>query len=623
MPGVSRTNSTPQPLHPAVQALREFALEDIDAFVQSNIHIINTEGKDQLLQYRYGQRLVAAGIRRQMRKMGRVRRFDLKSRQIGITTQVVNRNGVRSLCADTWASATVAHLEDRAQEMLDKARYAYSRLPQLLQLELSRDSKGEIKYADTNSVQTIVSAKNVEAVRSCTRQDIHLSEWALYKNAEQALFEVSQVCHSVDGTSIHIETTGRNEGSYAHWFWKQCKAGKNEYVASFLAWQDDPECDYKFRTDFEQDMCLREAYEYAPQLAERAKIFKLTPGNVYWAYLVLKNKCHGNWEKFLEDYPCSEDECWRSKGDVYFGAHHITYLQQHIKEIPFYPFVLTSENMEKGFKNPFTDLSGASEDFDPTDYDQKPWIIVYRGPQPGQRYVVSGDSAGGGEGGDPSHSYVINMNTGEMMAEFHGLVQTHQHAHIMESLAVWYNMALCAPECNNMGLATLNELQRTYHNIYVWKPFDTVKAGTGRQLGWYTGVKSRAIMLELALRVVKEVCAGHAANVDFIKSALLVHEMKSFKEDTQTGVPSAAAGCHDDAVLSFAIAWIVATQETKGSTEDILKKLRTPEAVDETIQSNAIVLAQLVDVDKQIARIKQHLGIVEDLYNVKPLSETG
>lgn len=600
-----------------MQALREAGRADIDSFVQSWFHIQNDQGNDMLLKYNWSQRQVAWTIQLLEQQYGYVRLFELKSRQVGVTTAIQLRNNAIAICNDNMAVATVAHLDKRASEILDKAKYAHAKLPQMLQLTLSRDSKDELKYADTFSCQTIVSAKNIEAVRSSTRQHVHLSEWCLYGDAEHALYEVSQVCHMVPRTSIIIESTGRREGSYAHWFWNRCVQGKEVFFPQFLAWQKDPNTNLQFANDKQRDACLQEAYIYAPELAERARLFNLTPGNVYWAYLMLKNQCYGNWEKFLEDYPCSPEECWRSKGGVFFGAHNVTYLTEHVKQFHYDAFYVSQLKLEQKFGNPYTDLDPAGPEFNPLTYDQKPFLIIYKGPQPGRQYIVTGDSAQGGPGGDPSSTYVGDKHSGEMMAEFQGLVQTHQHAHVIESLGIWYNNGLAAPECNDIGLATLAELNRTYPYIYRWKKMDTVEFREGNY-GWYTGTKSRPIMLDLALRVVKELVAGHASCADFIKSARLVQEMKSFKENENTGKPEAASGCHDDAVMAFAIFWIVAQMETKGSHDDILLRLRAPELPHH--EQSRLILPPKIDVAENIARIKAHLGL-EDIYNVVPLSE--
>ena len=601
---------------PRVVALRKAGSDDLDAFVQANMHIIGKDSQDHLLKYRYGQRKLAALWRQHERENRPTRIFDLKSRQIGQTTMVKNRNSAKAICRDNISVVTVAHVEKRAIEILQKTKYARSKLDPLLQLALSKDAGEGLMYADTFSRELIISAQNIEAVRSSTHSDIHLSEWPLYPDPELALYEVSQVCHRLPGTSIIIEGTGKRQGSFAHQFWRRCKRGEEAYTAQFLPWQEDPECSVLFLNDKDRDTKLAEAFAYEPALKERARIYNLSPGHLYWGYLQLKYESLGNWEKFLEDYPCDDEECWRSKGDIYFGAHNVTRLMDQVKEVDYEPFYLDLEHLERGFTNPFSDLPRPAK-FDPVSTSH-PHLIIYAMPKPGHSYVVSGDSGGGSTGGDPSSTFVIDMHTGEMMAEFHGVVQPHQHARVMASFGFWYNNAIAVPECNGLGMSTLNELYRCYNRFYQWRPFDDSRFRVSNKDGWWTGPKSRNMMLALVLRVVEEVAKGNPSASGMIRSHGLIDEMRTFLEDEMSGIPYAAPGCHDDRIIAWAIAWIVSQQETRGMNEDILHRLAaTGEPAADTRHLTGL---QKLDVPDAISKIKQVLGI-EDQQNAIPISE--
>lgn len=622
MAGTRNTLGPTSRIHPAAEALRQAGRENPDAFVQTMIHIINKQGRDQLLEYRYGQRILAELIQKEEKAKRPVRIFDLKSRQIGKTTMVQSRNFVTALCTDGVSTVTVAHLQDRAADILRKAKYAYSKLPPLLQLPLSRDSKEGMSFAQTHSQQMIISAKNIEAVRSGTHQRVHLSEWPLYDDPELALYEVSQVCHMLPETSIIIEGTGRGEGSFAHNFWKRCRKRREIFIPRFFPWQDDPECSVIFKSDRDQDEQLKNAYEYAPELADRARLYNLTPGNIVWAANTLRDQAFGNWEKFLEDYPCDEHECWRSKGDIYFGAHNVAKLRQLVKNVKYDAYCLEHLHLETGFKNP-EDLSQPIN-FDPINEDY-PYIIIYARPQNNRFYVMGSDSASGR--GDPSSTYILDMVTGEMMAEFHGVVQPHQHARVNVDLCNYYNTAKAGPECNEgYGMSMLNYMiSYGYNNFYIWKAFDDTKYREGLKYGWYTGPKSRDIMLALARRVVEETAKENPNCSGLIRSARLVDEMGSFVEDERTGVPRASSGNNDDCVMGWSIAWIVAQQETKGmGSGDVLRVLQS---LGEDSTQPVFRQDQQKDVKDMIAltmaKIREQQNIQqEDRYDVTPISET-
>jgi hypothetical protein len=607
MPGVRRTQSKPAALSEAAELVRSVARNHIDTFIQQNFRVTDFAGKEVDFKYKWGQRQVAKILQEMERARIPVRVYVLKSRQIGLTTMTANRNFVKIWANNNRRAVTIAHLDKRASEILGKLKFAYSKLPAFLRFELSQDSKHELGFADFNSKMYIASAatiKSIELARGDTIQDIHASELTRWADPEHGLFELQQVCHAVDGTSIVIETTGKQYGSYAHQLWRDSKAGKTRYRAKFLPWQEDPECDLDGGkwTDEERDRYMKEVWEYEPQLLERAKVFNLSPGHTYWAYLQLRYECLGNFEKFLEDYPCTDEEAWRSKGQLYFDGHHITKLMQRVADINYVGFNVSLNSLEEGFSS-FGELQQSSKiDIDSDD----PHILVWRLPQAGRRYVVSGDSSSGTEGGDPSSSFVIDMYTGEMMAEFHGLVKPHQHARMMASLGTIYFNALAAPEVNSMGLATLQDLLRIYPYIFLWRLFDDVEQKVSKRLGWYTSPKSRGLMLALLARVVEEAANDNPMMMGAIRSPGLVNEMRTFLDDPIK--PQAQKGTHDDRIMALAIAWYVAQLETRGAKDDILSVLR-PTELHET--AAGLVLANNMTVEDALAAVKKQLRMQE------------
>ena len=576
--GYKKSSSKPTKLANVSQSLRKFGRENVDALVQRLFKVVDKGGNVVPFKYQHGQARIASYLSQCEREGKPCRVYVLKSRQIGLTTLIANRNFVKILCNDNRRAVTMAHQEHRAAEILGKLKFAYANLPAQLKFELSQDSKSALGFADFNSKMLICSARNSELVRGDTYQDEHVSEFTRFVDQELALFELQQVCHRLPGTSIIIETTGKKYGSYAQKVWLQAKAGLVPYVPMFLPWQEDPSTDLDGGTwsDEERDRYMREVWDYEPQLIDRAKLYNLKPGCTYWAYLQLKEMCLGNFEQFLEDYPCSDEEAWRSKGDLFFESANIIRLLRKVETIPQTVFNLSVANLEDGFTS-FAQLQEAPRHFDPR--AGEPHLIVWRNAQIGRRYVCSGDSGMGTVGGDPSVSHVIDMYTGEMMAEFHGVIPPHQHARVMESLCRIYNDALAAPEVNSMGMATLQDLQRRYPYIFIWRALDDNKQRLSNKLGWYTGIKSRSLMLSLLRRVVDEAATENSATLGAIRSKGLLQEMQTFLEN-DNGKPEAAAGFHDDRIMSLAIAWYVSQLETRGMTDDILSVLRPVELED-------------------------------------------
>jgi hypothetical protein len=270
-------------------------------------------------------------------------------------------------------------------------------------------------------------------------------------------------------------------------------------------------------------------------------------------------------------------------------------------------FLLDYEHLELGFSNPYA-LPQPAQSFNPLMHNDKPSLMIYARPQHGRRYLMAADAAGGGPDGDPATIWLLDMYSGEQMAEFSGRVQPHQLAKVMECLSHYYNGAMCAPEVNNMGMEALNALKNTGVPLYIWRILDNNKNELSNKLGWYTGEKSRALMLSLARRVVSEVCRGNTATVGCIKSIRLVNEMRAFMENLDTGKPEAAGAGHDDMIIAFAIAWYTSQQETAGADYDILKVLRPP---DPSAADNIIIPVNM-PVEQAVALVRRQLRMDEE-----------
>jgi hypothetical protein len=106
------------------------------------------------------------------------------------------------------------------------------KLPPELQLTLSKDSKSAIAFADTHSKNTIVSAKNIEAVRGGTKAAHPPVGMGVVSRRRNMRCTKCRRCATASaGTHIIIETTGRRQDSYAHWFWKRCESRVDAFQA--------------------------------------------------------------------------------------------------------------------------------------------------------------------------------------------------------------------------------------------------------------------------------------------------------------------------------------------------------------------------------------------------------
>jgi hypothetical protein len=577
MTGFKRTTTTPLKLTPELQRIRAHAAKYPDDFCQTQLKVKDKGAKTVAYHDNWTQREIQKIINEEEAKKKPLRLYILKSRRVGSSMKMVYRFFARTWAEDDLEALILSQQEERSEELLDRIKFAYAMLPAHLKLALSKDSTSGLQYADTRGKITIASARNLAVARGGTKQLLLLSEFAFYQKQSRILKEFLAPIAYQFGTEAIIETTGGNYGSEAHDLWIRSRAGKTVFRAEFMDWRKDPECDVQFASDRERDLAVAEAIEFEPRLLDRMRHYKLTPGQVYYSYMVLKSVCDGDYGWYLNEYPADEHEAWLSQQLSFFGNENVNKLRQHTSEFPYYYYIIPPElAIDKDFAE-MADFNKLKRVSQIDENDSRPFFKVWKGPRSNGEYVVSGDSAEGVEGGNFSSSFVIDQYTFEMMAEFHGRLRPDQHGFVMGFLGNVYNVALMAPEINPPGNVAFTTLSSFYNNFYVWKhPYmDDVTVQKGRKLGWVTNVVSRSTMLAFGKRLVEDIANDRLRLHSILKSRELLNEMGTFAPDEATGKPMAIPGAQDDRVLAWCIAIYVAHQETHGSDRDIFNLYKT------------------------------------------------
>ncbi|MCP4570343.1 MAG: hypothetical protein GY841_22405, partial [FCB group bacterium] len=182
-------------------------------------------------------------------------------------------------------------------------------------------------------------------------------------------------------------------------------------------------------------------------------------------------------EKFRQENPSTPEEAFIVSGTPVFDRKKLRIMAQK-----------TRDPMFRGEVGDLTLL--------PNDQGS---LKVWESPQKGQVYCIGGDVADGGEGGDYSCLEVWKKlpspYTAEQVAEWHGHLDPYNFAHIAKKLGKFYNTALIGIETNAHGIATINELQRSYWNLYRQEYFDRYKNTRVNKLGWETTNKSKKLLI--------------------------------------------------------------------------------------------------------------------------------
>ena len=198
-----------------------------------------------------------------------------------------------------------------------------------------------------------------------------------------------------------------------------------------------------------------------------------------------------------------------------------------------------------------------ADNLTPIPHDELPtkWLMdgltVWRMPKDKERFVIGADVAEGVQGLDWSAAVVLDVRTGEQVAELHGYWPPHVYAGLLERLGYLYNTAIIAPERNNHGHSVINTLwhQKGYPQVYRHKDYDKETGSQVNKPGWPTTPKTKPVMIADLEEAVRMAYFRYP-------SPKLLSEFRvySYLDD---GTMGAQDGYHDDLVMATAIAWQV------------------------------------------------------------------
>jgi len=266
----------------------------------------------------------------------------------------------------------------------------------------------------------------------------------------------------------------------------------------------------------------------------RSKNIVLTDEQVYWRRGKIKNACGGDLSLFKQEYPATAKEAFQSTGKMIFSP---LLLDRH--EQNCIPPIATVEFAGQGDSvKPETVLK-----------NQNCWKI-WKYPQRNHEYIAFGDVCEGilADPNDPKSdpdyhaAAILDRNTYEIVATFHGRCDTIPFGEQMVKAATFYNWAWASPEVNSCGLAVLNEFKRAnYPKIYSrqGKDEELVEEDTSK-LGYKTTVLNRKPGIETVKQVLKD-------NDITIYDKAIIDELRVFVN--KNGRPEAESGYHDDFVM--------------------------------------------------------------------------
>ena len=446
-------------------------------------------------------------------KYGRVRLIILKGRQMGITTNEAISGLDTAIIKPNQNIGILAQVDKTRDEIFDKVKTAYLRLPEYLELNDGKIRvKPNTKYSTKKELEFLENHSKIAVItdsRGGTRSKLHISEFAFINDAGELL--AGTLPSVPKNGDIIIESTANWYGNeFEKLRNKYYKKENNERACIFLGWWLMPE--------YTLPLNEGETIKLPTELQHLNK--PMVDGTILTEeqkkrYLNMYNS-QTNPDYAFQEYPSTPEEAFLNTGTPVFKT-------SIIKNLITPPYIQDSI---------FPDL------------------YLYREPSKDRQVVFGGDTSSGVNNGDYSCIMVRDRETAELMACYYGLIDPWEGlCNVIDRLVQLGYFGRIWVEKNNTGYAfyaKAKERER-YPLCYVTKTVDKTFDRITQDVGRETTAKTRPILMSEYKMAI---------NNGYIKEAdeRLIKEMHTFIYN-EKGKEEAQTGYHDDAIMTDAIAW--------------------------------------------------------------------
>lgn len=484
------------------------------------------------------QRLFLDAILKQWQRTGRVRVLVLKARQLGLSTMwggfmywwLSQRRASKGI--------VVTHKGEATQALFEMTKRYHQLMEPSMRPHTARSNARELKFDVLDSGYMIATAGADTVGRGETLQMAHLSEAGLWpkKKAAEIGNGLLQAVPNVDDTFVCIESTARGKSG---WFYQQylaAREGSSGYEVVFLPWHVDPDYSENVPDGFsrtEDEIALSDAVfeEWG---------YHLTDGQLVWRR---QKVSQDGVDLFKQEYPSTPEEAFLTSGAPVFN---LEYLAECEKSAPEIKHRLEFDPVTKKFIPSERGRLFIYHEIDPNE-EYTIGADVAKGVGHEERRDASGNLMSSGEG-DYSVAVVLDQKK-RVVAKFRGQVDPDYYADILEALGYLFNTARMAVEFNNHGILPNTRLwkDKAYPNLYVREVYDKTTDQTKEEVGFYTDVKTRPLIIDQLREAVRN-------RVVELNDKDIIRELTTFVADPETGKIEADVGCHDDCVMALAIA---------------------------------------------------------------------
>lgn len=503
----------------------------------------------------------------------------VKSRQLGVTTVVINYYNWKVLFKEAARCSFVSDTEDKGKEAMSRVAVTNDRLPKWMldranqrigaadETETKRGRKAEstlsVKFGHGHLKVLPSTPNNVAGVAG----DVVLDEFGRHREQRRIIDNAIPAWEG--GGQMAIIGNGNGED---HFYKTHQSVKRGDFpgmTAYFFSWMDDPNrvtgenAPYIIEKDSDGASVPPSAREYytGDDAVYENGHWTLPDGReVYYPWyrdserMYLRENPERDVFSFRAQYPTTEQEAFLLHGNSRFDMATLNRLAATLRH----------EEQSKreagepwGYRGFMVSRDHGSHDYS---FDRHPSgrIRMYEHPQEGCEYIVGVDAAGGAQAGDYCVAMVGKLRRDiqgvEQVCVYQAKVETLQLAETALRLAWYYNEALMVIEtgASGHGTAVANLVKEDYFNLYRQVRTSRYIDEEQEEIGFSTNRKSKSLLVD---NIANWIGRFHSGTWD-PEPRLIIHdpqtldEMNSYQIDPVTDKSGAPKGSNDDLVMA-------------------------------------------------------------------------
>lgn len=477
----------------------------------------------------------------------------MKGRRLGISTFWLAMLTAQQMQKANCSGKIVAQLKKTATELFSMPSEFSKQLP----MTFPSPTKEELYFPHSGGMSTLswATAKTAVGGRGQTVNGLLLSEAAFFPNEESWISLLNMVSSKDPDNIVVVETTPNGmegPGSTYYNYWNDAMEGKNDFLAEFLPWYEDPAT---FLPDELAPDAPRDDYE-----KWLMNEWKCTKGQIAWHRQILATKCANSLQKWRQEYPADPFEGFISTGDPAFDFNELAIAKRTCCD-PIAKMKLSPVERKVDWAPKPVPVVNFSE-------SREGPLWIWEFPKKDTHYYIGVDAAKGIEEGDFAAAVCFNAETGEQAWRYSAKAGPEVLAAIVNHLGRWYNNAVVnVEETGGWGWIVIRDLRDGWHypTQYMWMGQNDRPDRKPRQaLGWVMTQNSRNRLFENFRASVR---TPHATVPTIQTKGNTVERMEITIRDTElVGQMSRAkmqAGWrwtitkgHDDIFIAAGLAWV-------------------------------------------------------------------